>query len=128
MSCETDSKCCLNARTAIYVAVIVATFLIMGGLVKLMIAYTQAPSTTATRAQERADNLKKYQEENSKLLNEYGYVDAAKGVVRIPITTAMELTIKEWQNAAAAKSNLVDRVEKATFVPPPPAPKPSIYE
>jgi len=122
------NECCPKTRTAITVAVVVATFLIMAGLVKLMIAYTQAPSTTATRAAERAANFKQYQNENDKLRDEYGYVDVAKSVVRIPVARAMELTVREWQNPAAARSNLIARVEKATALPPKAPEKPSIYE
>jgi O-acetyl-ADP-ribose deacetylase (regulator of RNase III) len=100
----------------------------MGGLVKLMIAYTQAPDTTATRAAERAKFLAEYRQANQPLVQTYGVVDATKGVYRLPVDVAVQLTVKEWQNPAAAKSNLVDRVEKATFVPPPAPPKPSVYE
>jgi hypothetical protein len=115
---EPNSKCCEKARVAITAVVIVATFLIMAGLVKLMIAYTQAPSTAATRAAERAANLKQYKADNTKLHDEYGYVDATKGVVRLPVERAMEITTKEWLNPAAARSNLIARVEKATALPP----------
>ena len=39
--------------------------------------------------------------------------------MRIPIDRAVELSLKLWQDPAAARSNLIARVEKATAVPPP---------
>ena len=46
-------------------------------------------------------------------------LDKAKGVYRIPVTAAMELTLKEYQSdAAAARSNFVARVEVFTAPPP----------
>ena len=61
-------------------------------------------------------------------LSSYGWVDQGKGIVRLPITEAMKLTLREWQNPAAARSNLIARVEKATAVPPPAPAKPSPFE
>ena len=67
-----QNDCCPKTRTAITVAVIIATFLLMAGLVRLMIAYTQAPSTAATRAKERATFLDEYRNVNAPLLESYG--------------------------------------------------------
>ena len=58
----------------------------------------------------------------------YGWVDQAKGVVRLPIAEARKLALREWQNPAAARSNLIARVEKATAAPPPPPAKPNPFE
>ena len=61
-------------------------------------------------------------------LESYGWVDQAKGVVRLPIAEAMRLALRDWQNPAAARSNLIARVEKATAVPPTAPEKPSEFE
>ena len=45
-----------------------------------------------TRAKKRMENLKTAQEDAEKALNTYAWVDKNKGVVRIPISRAMELT------------------------------------
>ena len=45
-----------------------------------------------TRAKKRMENLKTAQEDAEKALNSYAWVDKNKGVVRIPIGRAMELT------------------------------------
>ena len=48
-----------------------------------------------TRAKKRIDDLKTLHEEAEKALNTYGWVDKNKGVARIPISRAMELTVAE---------------------------------
>ena len=40
----------------------------------------------------------------------------------------MELTLQEWKDPVAGRSNLIARVEKATAPAPKPPEKPSIYE
>ena len=61
-------------------------------------------------------------------LNNVGWVDQGKGIVRLPIADAVLLAEKQWQNPAQARATLNDRVEKAFYVPPPPPPKPSAFE
>jgi len=46
-----------------------------------------------TRAKKRIDNLKSAREEAAKTLTTYGWIDKNKGVARIPIERAIELTI-----------------------------------
>jgi len=55
-------------------------------------------------------------------------VNKDKGIVRLPIQRAVELTLQEWQNPAAARSNLISRVDKATAVPPKAPEKPNPFE
>jgi hypothetical protein len=57
-----------------------------------------------TRAKKRMENLKTSREDADKALNTYAWVDKNKGVVRIPIGRAMELTIAQLakQKPAAA--------------------------
>ena len=47
------------------------------------------------RAKKRMENLKKLREETEKDLTTYAWVDKNKGVARIPISRAMELTVAE---------------------------------
>ena len=108
-----------------YAIAIVGTFLIMAALVWWMYHYTHPAPLGADRAQERYKNLREVRDADAKLLNEYDWQDKTKEIVRLPIARAMELTVQEWQNPAAARSNLVARVEKATAAAPP---KPNIYE
>jgi hypothetical protein len=57
-----------------------------------------------TRAKKRMENLKTSREDADKALNTYAWIDKNKGVVRIPISRAMELTIAQLaqQKPAAA--------------------------
>src|ERR1041385_3179667 len=48
-----------------------------------------------TRAQKRMERLKTLHEDNQKELTTYGWVDKNKGVARIPIDRAMELTVAD---------------------------------
>ena len=48
-----------------------------------------------TRAKKRMENLKTSREDAEKALNTYAWVDKNKGVVRIPISRAMEVTIAQ---------------------------------
>ncbi|MFL6499814.1 MAG: hypothetical protein ACJ8LL_03760 [Candidatus Udaeobacter sp.] len=48
-----------------------------------------------TRAKKRMERLKALQEENQKELTTYTWVDKNKGVARIPIDRAMELTVAD---------------------------------
>jgi hypothetical protein len=57
-----------------------------------------------TRAKKRMENLKTSREDADKALNTYAWIDKNKGVVRIPISRAMDLTIAQLaqQKPAAA--------------------------
>src|SRR6266436_9958976 len=47
------------------------------------------------RAKAREEKLKTAREEDAKALTSYGWIDKNKGVARIPIEHAMELTVAE---------------------------------
>ena len=111
-----------------YALAIVGTFLIVAALVSVMRRHSQPPPIDAKRIAERAKALAELRQAEAVALSTAEWIDQAKGIVRLPITHAMEMVLKELQNPAAAKSKLVARVEKATFVPPPPPQKPSEFE
>ena len=114
-----------KARTAALAIGGLGTFLLVALLVVAMRHYTRPEPVGANRVEERYKNLQEQRAVDAKALNEYDWQDKDKGIVRLPVQRAMELTLQEWQNPAAARSNLISRVEKATAVPPP---KPNIYE
>jgi len=111
-----------------YFFAILGAFLIVAALVFAMRHYLITPPLNANRAAERAAALKELRAAEADSLNNVGWIDQGKGIVRLPIANAMQLAEREWQNPAAARSNLIARVEKATYVPPPPPPKPSAFE
>jgi hypothetical protein len=77
---------------------VILLFVLFGAIVWVVIG----PSRRGTdyeekRAKIRIEKLKALREENAKDLNSYAWVNKAKGVVRIPIERAMELTVAELQ-------------------------------
>jgi len=99
--------------------------LIFWGLVTVTKRYTQPPPLGAERAAERAKALAELRAANTEALNNVGWVDATKGIVRLPIAEAMKLTEQAWQNPAAARADLLARAAKAVELPPE---KPSEFE
>jgi hypothetical protein len=86
------------------------------------------PAIDADRAAVRARALAEIRAAETQALNQPGWIDENRGLVRLPISVAMQITEREWQNPAVARSNLTARVEKAT-APAPPAPaKPNPFE
>lgn len=111
-----------------YLAGILGALLIVAALVWAMQRYTQPPPLGQDRVALRKKALADLRAAEASELGSYGWIDPAKGVVRLPIAEAMKLALREWQNPAAARSNLVARVEKATAVPPPAPAKPNPFE
>jgi hypothetical protein len=107
---------------------ILGAFLIFAALVWAMRHYTRPAPLGEDRVAMRKKALAELRAAETDELNNYGWLDQAKGIVRLPVAEAMKLALREWQNPAAARSNLIARVEKAT-APPPKAPeKPSAFE
>jgi hypothetical protein len=111
-----------------YLIGILGSLLIVAALVWAMQRYTQPSPLGEDRIALRKKALADLRAAEATELESYGWVDQAKGVTRLPINEAMKLALRDWQNPAAARSNLIDRVEKATFVPPPAPAKPSPFE
>ena len=125
-SCENDNSCC--ARGFSVTAAVVIVCLIFAALVWKMQQYTTPAPVGAERAAERAKALADLRAAEADALNNVGWVDPTKGLVRLPIAEALKLTEREWQNPAQARSNLFARVEKATALPPKAPEKPSVFE
>ena len=111
-----------------YLFGILGSLLIVAALVWAMQRYTQPPPLGEDRVAQRRKALADLRAAEATELESYGWVDQAKGVARLPIAEAMKLALRDWQNPAAARSNLIARVEKATAVPPAVPAKPSPFE
>ena len=112
---------------SVTVAVVLAC-LIFAGLVWKMRQYTTPEPLGAVRVEERSKALAELRAVESDALSNPGWIDATKGLVRLPSAEAMKLAEREWQNPAQARSNLIARVEKATALPPKAPEKPSPFE
>lgn len=118
----------MNKNFCAVIVAAIGTFLIVGALVYVMRAYTQPPPLDQARIQERKKALAEVRAANTDALDNYAWLDPAKGQLRLPITNAMQLTIRDYQNPAAARTNLSARADKA-FAPPPKVPeKPNQFE
>src|SRR5262245_11672925 len=75
---------------------IVLLFVLFGIIVLAVIGLSPRSSVyEVTGAQQRIDNLNRLHEETQKDLTTYAWVDKNKGVARIPIDRAMELTVAD---------------------------------
>jgi hypothetical protein len=111
-----------------YVTGILGSFMIVAALVWAMRHYTQPPPLGEDRVALRKKALAELRAAEAEELNAYGWLDQSKGIVRLPIAEARKLALRDWQNPAAARSNLIARVEKATALPPKAPEKPSAFE
>jgi hypothetical protein len=75
---------------------IVLIFVLFGVIVLAIVGPSpRGTDYEETRAKKRVENLKTLREEADKALTTYGWVDKTKGVARIPIARAMDLTVAE---------------------------------
>jgi len=123
-------KCCEGigadrAKVAAWCIGLLGTLLIVGGLTWFIIQRTRPPGIDQARAELRRKNLIELRAENQAALTTYGWVDQNKGLVRLPVSRALELSIALWHDPAAGRSNLLARLEQATAKPPE---KPNPYE
>jgi len=121
--CDSETKCC-GRKCGVIIAVVGAV-LIFAALVWVTRKYTTPAPLGAERAAERAKALAELTAAETDALNTVGYVDAARGTVRLPIAEAMKLAEQQWKDPAKARADLIARVEKATAKLPE---KPSQYE
>jgi hypothetical protein len=107
---------------------ILGTFLIVAALVWAMRHYANTGPAQDDRAAVRAKALAELRAAEAEAVRTAAWIDQAKGIVRLPVTNAMQIVEREWQNPASARSNLLARVAKATAVPPAAPQKPSEFE
>jgi hypothetical protein len=97
-------------------------------LVYAMKYYTRPAPLNQARTDERKKALAEVRAEDARTLGSYEVIDAGKGLVRLKIDRAMELTIDEYKNPAEARKNLISRADKAGIAPPKPPEAPSKFE
>lgn len=122
-------RCCAGAwdaaKAGAWFVGTAGTLLLVGGLAWWVYHRTQPPGVDAARAALRYSNLAEIRAAAHKALTTAEPLDKAKGIYRIPITNAMELMLRLWQDPAAGRADLLTRLEKATAKPPE---QPSEYE
>ena len=101
-----------NRASAAALGLLVASalFAIVTVVVKLTLS---VPDIDADRASDRTKALAAIRAEEDNALTHAATIDAQRGIVRLPIETAIKLAADKWQNPAAARADLKDRVEKS---------------
>ena len=124
MNSDTD-KCSNCGAKAAYAIAVIGAILIVVFINRELKKYTQPPPIDAGRAEERAKALAEIRNAEADALNNTGWVDPTKGIVRLRIDDAMNLMAVTWgTNAAVGRTDLLKRVEKANPPPPPQKPPP----
>jgi hypothetical protein len=103
---------------------IVCLFVLFGLIVLAVIGPSLRTSDyEETRAKKRMERLKTLHEENQKELTTYAWVDKNKGVARIPVDRAMELTVADLaQKKPAPAGPIATPAAQAAPAAAPPAP------
>jgi hypothetical protein len=122
MNQETQTSASGAALGFIIASVIFAVLVIA---VKFLV---NVPAIDADSAAVRTKALFEIHTNEMASLNNVGWADQPRGIVRLPIETAMQITERNWQNPAAARADLIAREEKASAPAPKVAPKPSQFE
>jgi hypothetical protein len=106
---------------------VVASFL-FAALVFILKCSTSPPAIDADRAAERSRDLAQVRAAETQALDNAAWIDQQRGLVRLPIDLATQISAQEWRSPAQARADLIAREEKAT-APAPAAPaKPNAFE
>ena len=107
----------------------VIAFVIFIALIAIVKFSISVPAIDADRDVEISKSLADIRKMENNMLANPGWVDEQRGIVRLPIETAMQLAANEWQNPAQARADLIARQEKAAAPAPTNAvPKANKYE
>jgi len=112
-----------SAVTGFIIASLV--FIAMAVVVKFSV---HVPAVDADRNAARTKALAELRATEDKSLNTTGWIDQSRGIVRLPIGTAMQETAQAWQNPAQARADLISRQENASKPAPAAPAKPSAFE
>lgn len=106
---------------------------LIGGVIFAFVAVgvkvsVQPAPIDATRADARYKALAEIRATEEKDLNNPGWIDQQRGIVRLPIDTAITLAAQNWQNPSTARADLKTREKKATAELPKAPAKPNPFE
>src|SRR6266576_2852141 len=102
---------------------IVLLFLFFGIFVLVLVAIAPHGNTyEAKRAEAREKKLNNARNAATQELNSYAWIDKAKGVVRIPIDRAMQLTLRDLASKKPAPANPIETPAPTPALAASPAP------
>ena len=87
--------------------------LVFIALVALVKFSLKVPTIDADRAATISKALFEIRTNEVASFNNAGWIDRQRGIVRLPIETAMQMTEHNWQNPAAARADLNARDRKS---------------
>lgn len=111
--------------TAAKVAGAVGLLLLFVALAWFWLQRVSPPAIDQARVDLRRKNLAELEALEQTATGAYAWLDTNRGIVRLPAARAMELSLELNRDAAAGRSNLLLRLEKATARLPEPV---NIYE
>ena len=110
----------------------VASFIVASLIfIALAVAVTfsvKVPAIDADASAARSKALAEIRAAEDKSLNNAGWIDQSRGIVRLPVQTAMQETVQAWQNPAQARAGLIARQENASKPAPAAPAKPNPFE
>jgi hypothetical protein len=112
-----------SAATGFVVASLI--FIALAILVKFAVS---VPAIDTDRNAARSKALAEMRATEDKSLNTAGWIDQSRGIVRLPIETAMQEAAQAWQNPAQARADLISRQNNAGKPAPVAPAKPSAFE
>ena len=124
MNSETNN---INRASGAVIGFIIAC-LIFVGLVVIVKFSVSVPAIDADRDAVRAKALAEIRATEDKSLAAAGWIDQSRGIVRLPVETAMQISVQAWQNPAQARADLLSRQEIASKPAPVAPAKPSAFE
>lgn len=105
--------------------IVSVVFVVLALGVKLTL---DVPTIDDDRGEQRSKALAEIRATEETALNTPAVIDAQRGIVRLPIDTAMQLAAQAWKNPAAARADLNARAEKAAAELPKAPAKPNPFE
>ncbi len=117
----------VNRASGAAIGFLIASVLFAFAVVGIKLHLSQ-PAIDVSRSEVRSKALAEIHAAEARTLNSYGWIDKPRGIVRLPIETALQQAAQAWQNPAAAHADLVARAEKAAAELPKAPEKPSEFE
>ena len=114
-SCSTETCCRCWGNIARGIGA-VGSFLIIGFLAWWMVRNRDLSLPDAERAAARLKALSDIRSANSEVMEVYKMEDPNKGLVRLPVSRAMQIIGDEWQDGQVGRQKFLKRFQNSTNV------------
>ncbi|HUB87540.1 MAG TPA: hypothetical protein VMB22_06575, partial [Verrucomicrobiae bacterium] len=117
----------INRASGAAIGFLIAS-VIFAVLVVIVKFSTNVPDIDASREAAISQALFEIHTNEAVSLNNAGWIDKSRGIVRLPIEDAMKIAAQQWQNPAQARADLLSREQNATKPAPVAPAKPNPFE